>query len=130
MGEEKVRVLLYSDDETRRAAVINGVGIRPGKDLPEIEWIPAATAAGAIQKYTEFAPQVLVLDAESTKVGGMSVAKNLENEHGSTAPIVLLTARPQDRWLGEWAGATVIVDDPLDPVDLQEALSTVVRSVR
>ncbi|MSS84848.1 response regulator [Actinomycetaceae bacterium WB03_NA08] len=130
MSEETVSVLLYSDDANRRNAVIEGVGKRPAKDVPPITWLEAATAEGAVIVFEEQKPEILVLDAESYKVGGMAVAKELQNEHDATQPVVLLTARPQDNWLAKWAGAVEIVGDPLDPLELQEALARVIRGLR
>ena len=33
MSDETVRILVFSDDKDKRAAVINGIGLRASKDL-------------------------------------------------------------------------------------------------
>ncbi len=49
LSDETVGVLLYSDDIDTRKAVMDGVGLRPGKDSPKVEWSQAATPAGALE---------------------------------------------------------------------------------
>ena len=39
MSDETVRILVFSDDKDKRAAVINGIGLRASKDTPRIEWV-------------------------------------------------------------------------------------------
>jgi Response regulator containing a CheY-like receiver domain and an HTH DNA-binding domain len=128
MKNEEITVLVFSDNSARRRAVIEGVGLKPDKDLPTINWVEAASADGVAFKYEENAPSVLVLDSETVKEGGMSVARDLKTQQNASEPMVLLVARPQDKWLADWAGAESIVYDPLDPLDLQEALSKAIRA--
>lgn len=127
MKKTAVDVLIYSDDIDTRKAVIEGVGRKAEKDLPEINWFEKATAGAAIDFFAEKNPDVLVLDGESTKIGGMAVARQIQNQFDSIPPIVLLTARPQDQWLATWAGADVIVSAPWNPLELQRALSRAIR---
>lgn len=129
MSEKTVDVLVYSDSSAVRQDVIEGVGVKPAKDLDKIHWIEAATAAGAVYKFAEENPSLLILDAESTKVGGMAVAKQIQDQFDEKPKIVLLTARPQDDWLAEWAGADAVVRAPYDPLELQEAVSGVLREL-
>ena len=70
---------------------------------------------------------VLILDAETKKEGGMSVAQDLLETREDVPPIIFLTARPQDEWLATWAGATATVSDPIDPIILQETVAEVLR---
>jgi len=39
MSDETVRILVFSDDKDKRAAVINGIGLRASKDTPRIEGV-------------------------------------------------------------------------------------------
>ena len=71
-----------------------------------------------------------MLDGETQKEGGMSVAKELANTRENLPPILMLTARPQDQWLATWAGASRIVSAPLDPQELQENLAELLRARR
>ncbi|WP_115727477.1 response regulator transcription factor [Actinomyces culturomici] len=125
MSENTARVLVFSADVDKRRAVIDGVGVRASKDSPKIEWSEAATPFGAkeLVESTDF--DLLVLDAETTKEGGMSLAQELKNTIGDVPPIVFLTARQQDDWLATWAGGAAAIPDPLDPVVLQETVAAV-----
>ena len=124
---ETVKVLVFSDDVETRRAVTNGVGLRASKDTPVIEWHEAATAFGAVELVKNHDFALLVLDAETQKEGGMSVAKELENTVERMPPILMLTARPQDTWLATWAGAARIVSEPLNPLELQEAVAALLH---
>ena len=127
MSEETVRILVFSDDKDKRAAVMNGVGMRASKDTPRIEWVEAATAFGVRDAVDQQDFTVLILDAETKKEGGMSVAQDLQETREDVPPIIYLTARVQDDWLATWAGAAATVADPIDPIILQETLADVLR---
>lgn len=118
-----VDLLVYSDDKDRRAQVIAAVGARPGKGKPRVRWTEAATAAGAQDHIHNGNYPVVVLDAETTKVSGMVLAKTLAMEEDVVPKIVMLVARPQDQWLSTWAGSARTVQLPLNPIRLQEAIS-------
>ena len=127
MDEQAVDVLIYSGDSARRKAVIEGVGLRPGKGAPRLNWIETATAAGVVNAVKEHHPAVAVLDGETPKVGGIAVAQQIRNELDFQPLLVLLIARPQDEWLAEWAGASRTVLAPFDPLDLQETMMAALR---
>ncbi|MFH5823012.1 hypothetical protein [Georgenia sp. AZ-5] len=124
-----VDLLIYSDDVDTRQAVMAAVGRRAAKDLPLIRWTEAATHAGVVKKVEEGSFALLVLDGEAAKVGGMAVCRQLKNEVYNCPPALVLTARPQDAWLAAWAEADAIVSAPLDPVELQEAVASLLRRV-
>lgn len=128
MSEDSVDVIIYSADADRRKKIIEGTGVRPGKDSPRINWIETATSDGVIMAVEEYEPAVMVLDGETPKVGGMAVAKRVENELDFQPLLVLLTARPQDSWLATWAGAAYTVLAPYDPMDLQNVMVKALRS--
>ncbi|MDO5060137.1 MAG: two-component system response regulator [Actinomycetaceae bacterium] len=126
-NRDSVNVLLYSDNSDTRQAVMDAVGVRPGKDLPTINWIEAATEAGAVTKFTENQIAALVLDGETQKVGGMAVLRRLNVENNNTAPALILVARQQDEWLAQFAGATSTLLTPFDPVSLNQAVADLLR---
>lgn len=128
MSENTVKVLVYSGSADTRQEVINGVGRRPSADLPNLTWVETATAWGTIDAFETEQPELLILDAETTKDGGMSVARSLQDRFDVIPPIVMLTARPQDSWLADWAGAAQIVSAPFDPLDLQDKVSRALRA--
>ncbi len=43
-------------------------------------------------------------------------------------PVLILTARPQDAWLATWAQADAIVQAPIDPLKIQEAVAELLRA--
>jgi len=130
VSETPVKVLVFSDNSSTRQAVITGVGFKASKDTAPIEWLEAATAFGVFELVDSHDIAVLVLDGETQKEGGMSVAKELANTRENLPPILMLTARPQDQWLATWAGASRIVSAPLDPQELQENLAELLRARR
>ncbi|MPV38584.1 response regulator transcription factor [Georgenia subflava] len=125
---ETVDLLIYSDDVDTRRAVMAAVGRRPGKGLPLVRWTESATHAGVVKKVEEGDFALLVLDGETGKVGGMAVSRQLKNEIYNCPPVLILTARPQDAWLAVWADADAVVQAPLDPVALQEAVAALLRA--
>ncbi|SPT52457.1 Uncharacterized response regulatory protein Rv3143/MT3230 [Actinomyces bovis] len=131
---ESLELLVFADDSNVRQQVINGIGRRPAKGLPLVNWTECATADGvrlAIadrEKAGKPPFAALVLDAEAKKLGGMGLAHELMTTVGKGPAVVLLTARPQDAWLATWAKADAIVSRPLDPMTLQETLAKVLRS--
>lgn len=130
MSESSARILVFSGDAAKRRAVIKGVGVRASKNSPTIEWSEAATPFGAreLVENTDFA--LLILDAETTKEGGMSLAHELANTIDTVPPIIFLTARQQDDWLATWAGGAAAIPDPLDPLTLQETVADLLTSGR
>lgn len=127
MSEETVDVVIYSSDSEKRKRVMEGTGRRPGRDSRTINWIETATSDGVVTAVKEKQPAIMVLDAETPKNGGMSVAKRVENELDFQPLLVLLTARPQDDWLAKWAGAAYTVLAPYDPLELQTVMTDALK---
>ena len=124
----RVSVLLYSDDFTVRDAVRAAVGRRPAKDVEVVRWHECATADAVISSVESDHFDILVLDGEAAKVGGLGLARQLKNEIFDCPPIVVLTGRPQDSWLAAWSQADLAVPHPLDPIALTSAIATLARS--
>jgi DNA-binding response OmpR family regulator len=124
----RVSVLLYSDDITTRDAVRAAVGRRPAKDVEVIRWHECATADAVISSVESEQFDILVLDGEAAKVGGLGLARQLKNEIFECPPIVVLTGRPQDSWLAAWSQPDLAVPHPLDPIALTSAIATLARS--
>ncbi|GAA5029026.1 hypothetical protein GCM10023258_25170 [Terrabacter aeriphilus] len=124
----RISVLLYSDDITTRDAVRAAVGRRPAKDVEVVRWHECATADAVISTVDAERFDVLVLDGEAAKVGGLGLARQLKNEIFECPPIIVLTGRPQDSWLAAWSQADLAVPHPLDPIALTSAVATLARS--
>lgn len=126
---EAVDVLLFSDDASVRRTVIDAVGRRAGKGAPPIEWDETATAEAVYAKVKGGDYALLILDAETKKIGGMAVSRQLHVEVPDCPPTLVLTARPQDAWLATWCEADAFVPAPFDPRELQEAIAGLLKGV-
>lgn len=122
------RVLLYSDNVQTRDAVMVAVGRRAAKDLPEVEWVQVATHDAVIAAVDEGGLDLLVLDGEAGKSGGMGLCRQIKDEIFRAPPVLVLTGRPEDAWLASWAEADAVVSRPLDPLALQSAVATLLRA--
>ena len=129
MSDSKpLRVLVYSDDVTTRQQVILALGRRPHPDLPEVTYVEVATEPVVIQNMDAGGIDLAILDGEAVPAGGMGIAKQLKDEIYLCPPIVVLTGRPQDAWLATWSRAEAAVPHPLDPIQLSEAVVSLLRS--
>ncbi|WP_225754607.1 hypothetical protein [Actinotalea sp. Marseille-Q4924] len=122
-----LRVLLYSSHAGTREAVRLAVGRRVARDLPPIEWVEVATAEVAISTVDAGGLDLLILDGEAAKNGGMGLCRQLKDEIFRCPPVLLLIGRPQDAWLASWTGADAVVSRPLDPIVVQDAVAGVLR---
>jgi DNA-binding response OmpR family regulator len=127
---ERLRVLLYSDHVETREQVMLAVGRRITKDLPPIEWVQMATAGAVISAVDAGGLDLLVLDGEAGKVGGMGLCRQLKDEIYECPPVLVLIGRPQDAWLASWSQAEAVVSRPLDPMVLQQAVADLLRGAR
>lgn len=115
-------ILLYSDDVDVREQVRLAVGPRLRRGAPDVVWVETATAAQVIAEVEADAPDLLILDGEAGKVGGMGLARQLKDEIYDCPPMLLLTGRPADAWLASWSDAEGVVSRPLDPAVLHDAV--------
>jgi DNA-binding response OmpR family regulator len=124
----QVSVLLYSDDFTTRDAVRAAVGRRPAKDVEVVRWHECATGPAVISAVEAGGFDILILDGEAAKTGGLGLARELKNEIYQCPPVIVLTGRPQDSWLASWSQAEIAVPHPLDPIALTTAVVTLARA--
>jgi DNA-binding response OmpR family regulator len=123
-----VSILLYSDDITTRDAVRAAVGRRPAKDVEVVRWHECATADAVVTSVEAERFDILILDGEAAKVGGLGLTRQLKNEVYGCPPVIVLTGRPQDSWLAAWSQADLAVPHPLDPIALSSAVTTLARA--
>jgi hypothetical protein len=76
----ELRVLVYSDDRRIRDAVMTGLGRRPAKDLPKIEFIQVATEPVVKRELKAGNIDLAILDGEAAPAGGMGIARNAKDE--------------------------------------------------
>ncbi|WP_020573343.1 response regulator transcription factor [Actinopolymorpha alba] len=122
-----LRVLVYSDDRNTRDKVKFGIGKRPERDLPPVEFLECATQPAVLKALDAGGIDVVILDGEAVPAGGMGLARQLKDEIFHCPPILVLTGRVQDAWLATWSRADAAVPYPLDPVALCRTTVTLAR---
>ncbi|GAA3751486.1 hypothetical protein [Streptomyces tremellae] len=120
-------VLVYSDDANTREQVRLAAGRRPAADVPEVEFLECATLPAVLDALDRGGVDVCVLDGETAPAGGMGVCRQIKDEVFRCPPVLLLIGRPQDSWLATWSRADAAVTLPVEPVDLAEALASLLR---
>ena len=115
-----VSILLYSDDVTVRDKVKRAVGLttsgRP------VEWTETATHEGTVMQADANDFDLMILDGEAAKSGGMGIARQSKHELFVCPPILLLVGRIDDAWLATWSEADAAVAHPLDPLSVKDAV--------
>lgn len=122
-----LRVLVYSNDAATRGRVLSALGTRPHPDLPQLHYTEVATAAVAIQHMDAGGVDLAILDGEAAPTGGLGLAKQLRDELDPCPPILVLTGRPDDRWLADWSRADAAVSHPIDPLRLRQAVTVLLK---
>jgi len=119
-GVRRPRVIVvYSDDESVRAAITAALGKKlPGEHL-EHKVVDFATA-DALRLYLtdKYRADLFILDGEAVPEGGMGLAHALKDELIDCPPIMLIIQRPDDSWLARWSGAEAVISHPIDPFTL------------
>jgi len=114
------KILVYSDDSNVREKVRFAVGSathgRP------VKWTEAATHASVTQYVNDTDFDLVILDGEAAKSGGMGICREMKHELYSCPPVLLLVGRPADAWLATWSEADAAVSHPLDPFAVREAV--------
>jgi len=126
-GVHQLTVLLYSDDIATRDAVRLGVGRRPAKDVEIVSWRECATPAAVIEAVDNERYDLLILDGEAAKFGGIGLCRQLKNEVFDCPPVLVLTGRPSDGWLAVWSQCDAAVPHPIDPLTIGAAIADLVR---
>ncbi|MFP7696050.1 two-component system response regulator [Trueperella sp. LYQ143] len=126
--ENVVKVMVYSDNRTTRHDVMHTVGRRVAKDLPAIEWTEAATWEAAYLLVEENHFDLLILDGETAKLGGIGFGKMVRDELVADMPFIVLIGRPQDEWLARVSRPNAIVSFPIESSELNSAVAAILRS--
>lgn len=118
-----VRILLHSDDLTVRETVRRSLGNRLTAAGPGIEWIEVATPGALIPRVEQGGLDLLILDGEAAKNGGMGLCRQLKNEIYRCPDVLVLTGREEDSWLASWSLADAVVPHPIDPLRLHTTVT-------
>jgi DNA-binding response OmpR family regulator len=120
VSTRKARILVYSDDRNVRDKVRFAVG--SATHGREIEWTESATHAAVIDLMDNETFDLVILDGEAAKSGGMGICRQMKHELYDCPPVLLLVGRPADAWLATWSEADAAVSHPLDPFVVREAV--------
>ena len=123
-----LRILVYSDNPRTREQVQLALGKRVHPDLPELSYVEVATGPMVIKLMDEGGFDLLILDGEATPVGGMGIAKQLKDEITDCPPVLVITGRPDDAWLASWSRAEAAVPHPINPIQLGDAVVSLLRT--
>jgi DNA-binding response OmpR family regulator len=128
MADDALTILVYSDDRSTRDQVRLAIGRRPASDLPPVEFVDVATDWAVMDRLSKADIDLAILDGEAVPSGGLGVCRTIKQEVFQSPPILLLIARPQDRWLATWSRADGVVSHPLDPIATAAAAAGLLRA--
>ena len=120
VSSRKARILVYSDDKNVREKVLFAVG--SATHGRTIEWVEAATHDAAVGFVTHHSFELVILDGEAAKSGGMGICRQMKHELYDCPPVLLLVGRPSDAWLATWSEADAAISHPLDPFALRQSV--------
>ena len=123
----RATVLVYSSRPETRERVQVALGRHPSPGL-DLEFVEAATGPEAVALTDAGDIDLAILDGEAAPAGGMGIARQMKDEIYQAPPALVLTGRPQDNWLATWSRADAAVSHPLDPIELAEAATRLLRS--
>ena len=118
----RARILLYSDDRNVREKVRFACGSTTHGRT--IEWTETATHDAVISKVDAERFDLLILDGEAAKSGGMGICRQIKHEIYHCPPIMLLVGRAGDAWLATWSEADAAVAHPLDPFAVRDTVDS------
>ena len=128
-----LRILVYSDDSSVRAAIAGALGTRLATDLATHEIIEFATGK-ALRLFTDRKGatannqvDLFILDGEAVPEGGMGIARQLKDEIFECPPVLVITGRKEDAWLAAWSMAEASVMHPIDPFTLAHTAANLLR---
>ena len=128
-----LKILVYSDDSSVRAAIAGALGTRLAADLPSHEIIEFATGK-ALRLFTDRKGatannqvDLFILDGEAVPEGGMGIARQLKDEIFECPPVLVITGRKEDAWLAAWSMAEASVMHPIDPFTLAHTAANLLR---
>lgn len=130
----RLKIVVYSDDSTVRAAISAALGRRIAPDLSEHDVVEFATAP-ALRQYVDqpsvegaLRADLFILDGEAVPEGGMGVCRQLKDEVFNCPPVMVIIGRKADGWLAAWSRAEATIMHPIDPFTLAHEAAALLRS--
>lgn len=127
MTSASLTVLVYSQRANVRSDVRSAVGRRAASDMGRIEWVECANYSQLKDQLDSGDINLAILDGDAQPSGGVGLCRQFKNELADCPPMIVLIARPQDRWLAAWSEADAVLLRPLDPAT---AAATVAGTLR
>ena len=120
-------VLVFSHRPEVRDAVRTAVGRRPAADVGPLTWLECETGDEVISAVDAGGVDLCILDGEAQPVGGLAIARQLEQEVADRPPVCVLIARQADRWLAHWSRAEATMSHPVDPLVAPRVVADLLR---
>jgi len=128
MGEQPVRVLVFSHKAEVRESIINAVGRKPARDLDRIEYVEASGVGQVLSEMDSGTIDLAILDGEAQPTGGIGLTRQLKSEIADCPPLIVAIRRKDDRWLATWSQADGVLVHPLDPLTAAATVAEVLRA--
>jgi DNA-binding response OmpR family regulator len=122
----RLTVLVYASSPETRDRVIRALGEHPEPTIA-IDVVALDTGGATIARLDAGGVDLVILDGEAAPTGGMGIARQIKDEIDNPPPVLLLVARRDDAWLATWSRAEAVVQHPVDPVTLANAVSSLVE---
>lgn len=107
-------VLVYSEDPVFRDQVRLAIGRSPAAGVEGVGYLMAERNDQVVRAVETGEADLLVLDGEAWPAGGLGISRELKNSDLAVPPIVVVVGRRDDRWLGTWSQADVVLPRPID----------------
>jgi DNA-binding response OmpR family regulator len=120
-------VLVYSHRPQVLDAVRTAVGRRPAADVGPLTWFECETGDEVIAAVDRGGVDLCILDGEAQPVGGLALARQLEQEVADRPAVCVLIARQADRWLAHWSRAEATLPMPVDPLTAPGVVAELLR---
>jgi DNA-binding NarL/FixJ family response regulator len=128
MGEDSMRILVFSHKPEVRESIINAIGRKPAADLPRVTYVEVSGIGDVLSEMDAGKVDLGILDGEAQPTGGIGLTRQLKNEITDCPPIVVAVRRKDDRWLATWSQADAVLVHPLDPLTAAETVADVLRA--
>ncbi|MCU1683789.1 MAG: signal transduction protein [Amycolatopsis sp.] len=130
MGDESLRILVFSHKPGVRESIVNAIGRKPATDLAKVTFVEVSGIADVLSEMDAGTVDLAILDGEAQPTGGIGLTRQLKNEITDCPPIVVAVRRKDDRWLATWSQADAVLVHPLDPLTAAETVAGVLRARR
>ena len=121
-------VLVYSHRPEVRDAVRTAVGRRPAADVGPLTWLECDTGGEVVAAVDSGGVDLCILDGEAQPMGGLAVARQLDQEVSDRPAVCVLIARQADRWLAHWCRAEGTLPMPIDPLTAPGVVTDLLRT--